>query len=163
VQSSLSIFPEWDELRYQIWWRSPHSERRYMGEKYYTFVRFYTVSPLYSCIACSLRTRSDFVGWWLEMRRLSQGSAFCYMFELLLKVLVCPKSYPETHPDVEIPLQNSCSVDSKPLNLVSPTNFYTELGPVTYHEAGFSSLGSALASNYSRLSLRCEFESRVGR
>jgi len=29
--------------------------------------------------------------------------------------------------------------------------------------AGFSSLGSALALNYSRLLLRCEFESRVGR
>jgi len=41
---------------------------------------------------------------------------------------------------------------------------YTMLGVITIvNGAGFSSLGSALALNYSRLLLQYEFESRVGR
>ena len=51
-----------------------------MGVKYNTFVRLYSICPfpffffIYA-IAYSLNAWTDFNGWWLKRRGLSQGSA----------------------------------------------------------------------------------------
>ena len=76
-----------DQQLCQFWWRSHHWGLRYTGVKYNTFVCFYSIfsSPFLSffilAIAYSLNAWTDFHGWWLKMRELVQGSAFC-MFEL---------------------------------------------------------------------------------
>jgi hypothetical protein len=52
-----------------------------MGVKYNTFVRFYSICPFpflsffILAIAYSLNAWTDFNGWWLKRRGLSQGSA----------------------------------------------------------------------------------------